>query len=76
MTWRRALADGVHSCGRCSSAIAKDAPFLETSSRLIRCVDCAAAWGEQPPDEIAADADTSVPAGIRHQPSFGFGGPR
>lgn len=78
MTWRRALADGIYRCGSCGKAIAAGELVATTRTGAERCEACARKI-EDPPANVPAEttaADVTVPAGIRHQPSFGFGGGR
>lgn len=70
MTWRRAVADGLHTCGSCGKAIGVGELVAVTRSNLERCEDCGRKI-EDPPETVAAEV--AVPPGIQHQASLGFG---
>lgn len=72
MTWKRALANGIHTCGSCGKAIAAGELVAITRSNLERCEDCGRRIEEPPAEIVDAAVESGVPAGVRHQPSLGF----
>ena len=71
MTWKRAKADNVWTCGSCKKPIGQGDTYALTRNSLVRCANCAKQI-EDPPAVIDEDETVGVPPGVRHQASLGF----